>query len=229
MAPRTALLFDLDETLLDFERSQRLALRDAFRDLRLAFGSATIDAYRAINGRIWREYEQGRIGKDVLSLERFRRLTVALDHDPEISKHLSRIYLRRLSTRADLLPGCLRVLAAASRRHRLAVVTNGIDRVQRSRLRLAGLRDRFHTVVTSESCGFAKPDPRIVEIALRRVGASPENAIFIGDNPTTDGDAAHGAGVRFVWLDRAVHRPPRRRPYRHVTSLAGLARLIREL
>jgi FMN phosphatase YigB (HAD superfamily) len=101
--------------------------------------------------------------------------------------------------------------------------------VQRSRLRVSGLRDRFHAVVTSEGCGYAKPDPRIVLFALRRIGARPEDAVFVGDNPTTDGDAAHGAGVRFVWLDRSVHDAPRRRPFRRVTSLGGLAQLIAEL
>ncbi len=229
MASPPALLFDLDETLLDFERSSRLALRDAFADLGLPFARSVGDVYRAVNDRIWRDYEQGRITADALSQERFRRLLSLLGHHRSLSARLSRLYLRHLSSRADLLPGCRRVLAVARRRHRLAVVTNGIDRVQRSRLRVSGLRDRFHAVVTSEACGFAKPDPRIVEVALDRMGVSARNAIYIGDHPTTDGDAAHGAGVRFVWLDRKAHHPPRRRPFRRVTSLRSLATLISRL
>ena len=228
MAPRSALLFDLDETLFDFERSQRLALAESFRAMGIPFGPRALAAYRAINAVIWREYEKGRIGQAELSHERFRRLAVALGREPRLARRFSRVYLTSLAARADMLPGCLRVLAVAAKRHRLAIVTNGIDRVQRSRLRIAGLRDRFHTVVTSEGCGFTKPDPRIVIEALRRIGARAADAIFIGDNPTTDGDAAHGAGVRFVWLDRGAHRAPRRRPYARVTDLAGLARFIRD-
>lgn len=229
MKAPTVLLFDLDETLLDFERSQRLALKASFRDLGLVCRRGVPQTYSSINGAIWREYERGLITKDVLSVERFRRLADAIGLVGRLAPRLSRAYVRRLAHRADPLPGCRRVLRVAGRRHLLGIVTNGIDRVQRSRLRLSGLDGRFHTVVTSESCGFAKPDPRIVEVALQRMGVGPGEAVFVGDNPGTDGGAAHGAGVRFVWLDRGAHRPPRRRPYRRVTSLRDLAVWIRSL
>ncbi len=110
-------------------------------------------------------------------------------------------------------------------RYRLGVVTNGIDRVQRARLAASGLAPLFDAVVTSQSCGFAKPDPRILHVALEEMEVLPRQAVYVGDDPATDGAAARAAGVRFVWVDRGgdVRGP---RPRRRVTSLRGLAELL---
>jgi HAD superfamily hydrolase (TIGR01549 family) len=106
-----------------------------------------------------------------------------------------------LSERGDRLPGCRPVLRTLRRRYRLGVVTNGIDRVQRSRLAASRLTHFFETIVTSEGCGIAKPDPRILHVALDALGVAPERAVYVGDDPAVDGAAAAGAGVSFVWMD----------------------------
>jgi HAD superfamily hydrolase (TIGR01549 family) len=104
-------------------------------------------------------------------------------------------------------------------------VTNGIDRVQRSRLRASGLEAFFETVVTSQGCGFAKPDPRILHTALDALQVAPHHAVYVGDDPATDGAAASRAGVGFVWMDRG--RPVSgRRPRRRVTHLSELSFLL---
>jgi putative hydrolase of the HAD superfamily len=112
-------------------------------------------------------------------------------------------YLEALSRRGDRLPGCRSVLRQLQARGLLlGVVTNGIDRVQRSRLRRARLESFFGVVVTSEGCGFAKPDPRILEVALRALGVTSGEALYVGDDVRTDGGAASAAGVPFCWMDR---------------------------
>ena len=105
------------------------------------------------------------------------------------------------------------------------MVTNGIDRVQRSRLAVSGLVPFFDAVVTSQGCGYAKPDPRILHVALDSMGVAPRHALYVGDDPATDGAAARAAGVRFVWMDRGAERRGRR-PGRRVTSLRALADLL---
>ncbi len=91
---------------------------------------------------------------------------------------------------------------ALGRRYRLGVVTNGIDRVQRARLAASGLAPLFEVIVTSQGCGYAKPDPRILHVALEAMQTPARHAVYVGDDPATDGAAARAAGVRFVWLDR---------------------------
>jgi 2-haloacid dehalogenase len=218
-----AILFDLDHTLLDFDRAQRLALRGALRDFSLPFSAAVLPTFRAINDELWAQYRRGEIAQAALAVERFRRLLLFLRADPGRAARLSESFLDHLGARGDRLPGCRALLARLARRHRLGVVTNGIDRVQRSRLEAAALPRYFGVVVTSEGCGFAKPDPRILEVALRALAVRPEEALFVGDDPATDGEAAARAGVAFCWIGgKARARGPRPR----VRTLAELGRLL---
>jgi HAD superfamily hydrolase (TIGR01549 family) len=104
-------------------------------------------------------------------------------------------------------------------------VTNGIDRVQRSRLAASGIAPFFETVVTSQGCGYAKPDPRILHVALDALSVSPRHAVYVGDDPVVDAAAARAAGVPFVWMDRGdVVRGAR--PRRRVQSLRELPGLL---
>ena len=119
------------------------------------------------------------------------------------------------------------MLTALRRRFVLGVVTNGIDRVQRARLGTAGLRPYFDAVVTSEGCGFAKPDPRIVHTALDALGVEATAAVYVGDDAAVDGGAAERAGTAFVWVDRGDVLPRGvRRPRRRVTHLGQLPSLL---
>ena len=121
------------------------------------------------------------------------------------------------------------MLQSLRRRYRLGVVTNGIDRVQRSRLAASGLAPFFETIVTSEGCGYAKPDPRILHVALGALAVAPAQAVYVGDDPAVDGAAALAAGVGFVWMD---HGHPVRdgagriRPRRRARSLAEILEFL---
>jgi HAD superfamily hydrolase (TIGR01509 family) len=176
--------------------------------------------YRRINDLLWAEYRLGRIPSSVLKRERFRRLLAWLGADPRGARVLGERFLDRLSQHGDRLPGCRALLERLSHHLVLGVVTNGIDRVQRSRLAVSGLAQFFQTIVTSESCGFAKPDPRILGVALRELGLKAKQAVYVGDDPSVDGAVAEAAGVPFVWVDRGAALPPgTRRPRRRVRAL----------
>ena len=182
-------------------------------------------AYRRINDELWAAFRRGEITQPALARERFRRLLREIGADARRAARLGERYLDHLSRRGDRLPGCRSVLRSLRRRYRLGVVTNGIDRVQRSRIAVSGLGPLFETVVTSQSCGYAKPDPRILHVALDAMGVAPRHALYVGDDPDTDGGAAAAAGVRFAWMDRG--QPVRgQRPRRRVTSLLELDDLL---
>ena len=135
-------------------------------------------------------------------------------------------YIEALSQRGDVLRGARSTLNAVARRARIGAVTNGIDRVQRARLAAARLESRFEVVVTSEGCGFAKPDPRIVHQALARMGASVEETVYIGDDAIADGGASRGAGVRFWWIDRGLGGAPPTAMERRLASVREVPALL---
>ena len=192
----------------------------------MPYAPSTLAAYRRINDGLWAAYRRGEITQPELARERFRRLLREVGGSSRLAGRLGETYLDHLSQRGDRLPGCRPVLQKLRKHYRLGVVTNGIDRVQRSRLAVAGLDPFFEVVVTSQGCGYAKPDPRILHVALDALGVSARRALYVGDDPATDGGAARAAGMRFCWVDDG--RPARgRRPRRRVESLHELAAWLR--
>jgi HAD superfamily hydrolase (TIGR01549 family) len=172
-------------------------------------------------------YRRGGISQTLLAQERFRRLLAFLGAPLRQAPRMSAAYLAALSKRGDRLPGCRPVLEALRAWGlRLGVVTNGLDRVQRARLKAARLEPFFEVVVTSEGCGFAKPDPRILEVALTTLAVLPREALYVGDDVRVDGGAALAAGVPFCWMDRGGHPAPDRRPRVRLTHLRELLAVV---
>jgi len=160
-------------------------------------------------------------------VERFSEFLEETGADPRRALRLSRAFESELARTAHLHTGCRATLRALSRRFRLGIVTNGLTRIQNGRLRVSGLRPFFDTVITSQACGFAKPDPRILGIALEELSVAAGEAVYVGDDLAVDHAAARAAGVDFVWVDRG--RPvPRgvRRPRPRVQHLREVAALL---
>jgi putative hydrolase of the HAD superfamily len=203
-----AVLFDLDHTLFDTEKTERHALGKVARVAGVPLGPRAIGAYKAANTHVWGEYRAGRITSRELRVLRFHLWLEKMDRDPAHAKALAPMYLEAFSSRGDLIAGASAALRGISRMGlRLGVVTNGIDRVQRRRLEASELTESFSVVVTSERAGFTKPDPRIMEIALKRLRLRPDEAVYVGDDPQVDGLAANRASMPFVWFNPRRTKP----------------------
>lgn len=208
--PVRAVLFDLDHTLFDTNRSEKRALAKVAESVDIPFGARALAAYREINTFVWSEYRAGRLTSKELRVMRFHLWLQKMDKDPAHAKRLAPMYLEEFSSRSDLISGAtLAVRQVAKTGARLGVVTNGIDRVQRRRLKASDLHAAFPVVVTSERAGFTKPDPRIMEIALKRLRVDPDEAVYVGDDFQVDGLAANRSSMGFVWFNpRGEARKP---------------------
>jgi HAD superfamily hydrolase (TIGR01549 family) len=82
----------------------------------------------------------------------------------------------------------------------IVVVTNGSVDQQTRKLRLTGLEPIVSGAVISGAVGVKKPDPKIFEIALDRVGGSAADAWMIGDHAVADMTGARNAGIRSAWV-----------------------------
>jgi HAD superfamily hydrolase (TIGR01662 family) len=101
----------------------------------------------------------------------------------------------------DGVPALLEGLRDAG--HRVAVVTNGSSAQQRAKIARCGLEARVDAVVVSDEEGVAKPDPRLLEIALDRLGAGSadrDRVWMVGDAVHADVAAGRAAGVRTAWV-----------------------------
>lgn len=91
------------------------------------------------------------------------------------------------------------VLEALRERYRLGIVSNFYGNLE-AVCHSAGLTSLFAVLVDSHCVGSEKPDPAIFQVALERLGGTPETAALVGDSLRRDREGARRTGMRFVWI-----------------------------
>ena len=122
--------------------------------------------------------------------------------DQALAQELAETYRRARRARQLVDAEAEPILRVLARDHRLALVSNGAPDVQREKLAGTTLERYFGAIVISCEVGFGKPDRRIFEIALERIGANAHETVMVGDSLARDVAGAHAAGIRAVWIDR---------------------------
>lgn len=162
------VLFDIDDTLLDFQEAERRALDKMLRHYALCTPLAE-KTYRACNEACWRALERGEIDQATLRYKRFRDFLFMMNRadDP---KAVGDFYMNALSQEGVLLPGALEAVREIAARVKVGAVTNGIAFIQHGRLDASPIRPYLSALVISEEIGAAKPNPRILHQALKELG-----------------------------------------------------------
>jgi YjjG family noncanonical pyrimidine nucleotidase len=204
MARYQCVLLDADGTLFDYERAESYALEKTCRELGLDYEPARdLPRYREINEEMWRAFERGEIGPDALSTTRFERFLEALGGTAD-PRAMSDLYLGNLAKGSFLIPGALEVVRAVSERARIAVVTNGLSRVQRSRFGGSGLAEYVGHLVISDEVGTQKPEAGIFDAALEPFqGVAKSNVLMVGDSLTSDIQGGVSYGIDTCWYNPA--------------------------
>jgi len=199
-----AIFFDADDTLFDYPRAERAAMRACLREFRLRIEPEIfVNAYRRHNLDVWRAFERGETDQATLRVERFRRLADEFGIPDLPLDRISSFYLEALSGQPQLFPGALAIVRRAAKKFPLALITNGIAAVQRRRFAASPIMPYFQAVVISEEVGIAKPDPRIFAPALQKIGVEAADVLYVGDSVTSDMAAARNAGMDFCWFNPA--------------------------
>ena len=196
MAKYYCILFDADNTLLNFDAAESKALAETLVNYGIEPDAETVQTYRTINEELWRQLEKGQIKREKLMAERFTRFLKAVDAAGD-GAEMNRFYLEQLSTHPDLAaPNVLDVMKELAEVATLAVVTNGFDRVQSRRVAESGLKEFVEEVFVSEKLDSEKPNRKIFDTALRSLGVeNRERVLMVGDSLTSDIQGGINAGL----------------------------------
>ena len=180
------LLFDADDTLLDFKRSEREALCDTLRESGIEPTEASIARYSEINLSFWKLLERGEVTKTRLRTERFRvfceELGYTVDHI-----HLADAYMDFLSQKSYLIDGAEEICRKLCEHCKMYIVTNGLKNIQQPRFAASGLEKYFSGVFISDDIGYEKPDIRFFDFINDAVGGIDKaRALIIGDSLSSD-------------------------------------------
>jgi YjjG family noncanonical pyrimidine nucleotidase len=221
------LLFDADGTLFDFDRAESIALKHAFQSINTPFEDEYLDIYRRINQELWQALERREITPKVLPVRRFELLIDVLQLTAS-PVEMSEVYLAQLSLCAELIDGAYDVLRTLHATCRIAIVTNGLQAVQRSRLANSRIRDYITALVISEEIGAAKPEPAFFDIAFERLGhPAKSEVLLIGDSLSSDIKGGADYGLDTCWFNPAGE--PRPNDLRINYEIAHLHQLLEVL
>lgn len=195
------ILFDVDDTLLDFGISEKKALHEVFLEFGLPTGVKDYaGCYQEISEVLWRDLEQGLIDLSNLGVERFKRLFLkhGLDIDADV---FSRAYLGHLGKEIHLMPGAIEVCEKLGG-CRLAIITNGFTTVQTARIGGSPLCNTFETLIVSQEAGFQKPDRGIFDYAFSKLKITDKSkALIVGDSLTSDIQGGLNYGMDTCWYN----------------------------
>ena len=204
-----AILFDLDDTLLDFCACEMKALRKAFTLAEIEVAndgvwSAIWKTYKPISDRYWQQQRSSGLSRQQVIEASVKDTFTALEDNSLDSSELARIYWNTFCQTACLNTGVKETIELLSNNYKLGIVTNGYTDSQESRLQASGLANYFQSVVISESVGYRKPAPEIFSIALNDLQVEPEVTLFVGDSITQDRQGAINAGLDFCYYALAI-------------------------
>ena len=180
------LLFDLDDTLLDFGANEMDSLNKLFQQHGYVFSEELFGVYDSVNKQLWTDYEKGNITLDEVVNSRFSKTMLKLGKIVDGTEWDNQ-YRELLGNGYQLIDGALEICQSLSVSHRLFVITNGITKTQIKRLKQAGLYGFFEKIFDSQSIGFQKPSKEFFNYVMGHIENFKVNeALIIGDSLNTD-------------------------------------------
>jgi len=220
------VLLDLDDTILDFHKAERIALSKTIRKFGVEPEEDILALYHRINKAHWEMLERGELSREEVLLNRFgvlfRELGVEVDPGS-----CARTYEGNLAVGHYFLPGAEEAVASLSKKYRLFLVSNGTAAVQKGRLTSANLYRFFEQVFISQELGHNKPAKAYFDACFARIpGFDPRRAVMVGDSLTSDIQGGINAGITTVWVNPEHQSPGIIRPDYEIDGIGQLEALL---
>ena len=201
-----AVLFDLDDTLIDRDGAIRTAAAALFDNLmpnRENDCQAFVERWISLNREWYKKFYAKQVTFQESARGKLREAFLPYGYqfsDTDADTLLSEYWERYVSM--CLLFNDVNECFTQLEQWKIGVVTNGQENQQLEKLRRCGILSILDVVVTSEAAGFDKPQSEIFLYACNKIGLQPRETMYVGDNLELDAIAANNAGLLGVWFDR---------------------------
>lgn len=225
----TTLLFDLDNTLLDFNRAEKATISKTLTHFGITPDDSTLKRYSELNLKQWKLLELGKLTRAEVKIRRFELLFKEKNFDVSAAE-AAKLYETLLAQGHYFMEGAEELLETLYGDYRLYLVTNGTLSVQKGRLKSSGIRRYFKDIFISEEIGYNKPSIEYFNCCFSKIpDLEKESTVIIGDSLTSDIQGGINAGIRTIWFNpnhetaKAIH------PDYETDSLCSLPALLTTL
>lgn len=223
------LFIDLDDTILDFQKAEHIALRNTLQFFGIAPTEEICTLYGRINKACWEALERGEMTRHQVVVGRFTELFSQVGVSADAAA-CNRYYWERLSIGHYFLPGAEGALKELASRYKLYIASNGTKSVQQPRLESAGIEKHFKDIFISEDMGADKPSKVFFDRSFARIpGFDPEKAMIVGDSLTSDIQGGINAGIATCWVNPQKKAATTIRPNYEIEALSQLPALLKTL
>ena len=195
------VLFDLDDTLFDFHKAEKIALTKTLVHFGIDPTEETLALYSTINAAHWKRLELGEISREEVKVGRYRELfkTIGVECDPVKA---TAYYESMLAIGHYFMPGAPELLEELYRKYRLYIVSNGTAKVQEGRIGSSGITEYMDGIFISQILGANKPDKQFFDICFAEIpDFSLSETVIIGDSLSSDIKGGINAGITTVWFN----------------------------
>lgn len=197
------ILFDLDNTLIDFDHSEKNALKLNFEEFSIPYKQEYNEIYHEINDKFWKMLEKGEIERSKLKTERFEKLFSLLGVTGVDSKAFNDSYLINLGKGRKLLPNALETVKGVyDLGAKCYLITNGATSVQKARLTGQEFMKYISGICISESVGANKPSAEYFKKAEEIFGEKfDDKTLIVGDSLSSDIKGGINIGVDTCYVN----------------------------
>lgn len=201
MKKYTTLLFDADNTLLDFYKDQKKAYYKAFEKIGQKITEDIYNSYNKINKELWHEFDDRLISFEELLTKRhellFEKYNIVYD-----SKEFEILLSEQFKNTGTPFPKLEILLSELKKEYKLVIVTNGPKKQQHQRLKNANLLKYFDFIFISEEIGYSKPDKNFFDEVFKRLdNYNQKEYLIIGDSISSDVLGGINASIDTCWYN----------------------------
>lgn len=224
------LLWDIDGTLLNFEMTEKYAIRKCFEIFGL--GECTdemLARYSVINRGFWERLERGEVTREQVYAGRFEEFFASEGIAFNKGREFNEEYQVRLGDKVFFNDNGYELVKGLKAHVKQYAVTNGSLVAQERKLKLSGLLELFDGVFISEVLGVDKPNQEFFDKVWEQIGTyEPDEVAIIGDSLTSDIKGGNNAGILCWWYNPAGKKNEKGlRVDREIRDLQEIAELIK--
>ena len=222
------LMFDVDNTLLDFGKCSEMSIRKAFSEAGLPLDSNVLKVFPEINEILWNRVEEKTLTVEELWKIRwniiFERLNI--DYDGVKFEKIFHVYLSKSHVP---MQGAKSLLETAKGKYRMFIASNAPKGQQEYRLSKENMLCCFERLFVSGDIGVFKPSKEFFDICIKSINVPKKEIMMIGDSYTADITGAYNAGIKTCWFNPSHKKiASDAKPDFEFSSLAEIEKFIAE-
>lgn len=223
------LLFDIDDTLLDFDKAETLSIIECFEKYNISYNDDVVKHYKEINLSYWKEFEKGNTTIPKLMVDRFKKLlSIYKEELVGIASEFNEYYLSRLNLKNDIIPNADIVIKELKKYYKIYPASNGVGATQVDRIESSKLKGLFDKYYVSGFIGYQKPSIEFFDYIFNDLKEyKKEDFLMIGDSETSDINGGINAGIDTCYFNNRAKKLKSAKPKYEINNLLDLLKILK--